>query len=1564
MLQHPEWLLEKEEEVDWGKSRGTVLDASYKTLPTIAPLTAMPTFTHLTVLCLRESGVIDIELLELCNRLVHLDLSSNEVVHLVGGDFWASFPDLLVLLLHGNKVAEWRAVGGLGKAPKLTYLTLFFNPVCKRRMYRPFTTNCCESLRGLDLHAVSDEEVIEESEFFRAGRYSTCSSALALPQPLFKGLTETTSAPTQQEEQSSRPYLPSPQPTTEVLVEGGGHMPLRSAPNRDDSILASVMRRVQLLRRFHARNSPVIIGQRQVRRFLGERFGVAAAVKIQARIRRWMVERRAVAALKIILRETGELYLVQEMMTPTQLRSLAWFQRRIAGHFRLKALVTCVRTLERFVGKVRTKFSTFVDSLEHAQVGGIVVSHDQSGELAAAVAKALMVTTPGLSWIEASERTATMVTTVSDCRLLRPFSFVEMPDWPVLEKDVDTDGLFVSRSAACSGTRAKLPGVGPYMLEASDTPPRTQGLRETRPHSRVPTRLGVFGSPRIQECKVSRRNCAVRKFCQGSAAAKRRATMNARRDVNKQLWAFRPLAVRLLARVLRTLRNESMGKPPVPFILERQLLRCASATRIQAAWRGHVLRWTLSDTLASCVIVSRAGVCIQRWWRYQTGLALRLRLCRRLWALASAVSSPTLYVELDVFYTLIRGWKWDGDKDGVAFSFQSGNRVAAMSSFSDPPSGALGSKGANDLAGHEKRRGLVVSHSAARDTDRHTRKLPMWTLKSIVRQVLPSKIRQGAALIQVGALLTVDVKAKKVIWPLAPATTDTSEPAEGGDVGDITTSSALGQSNGTRDTSSESSSTAICLTSARSGEVGSQTHPIRAVPQREVSAEAGPPINLRTKNGDDVELLELTFSSIQEARARAVLLALATEEPGVVPNQAVAQLMTLGMLRRAAAGEQGQALPILKTPAQGFRRGDAVEVSLFRLSEGRGGAWFPAVVDRRNGYSTTYKVTLETGYVEHHVPEGSMRPRDCTGVEPALVEMSHIPSRWQWNARSLLTPADRLELELLRRSLPTTTMTKPSVGERPLELLSANPRREADACVAAEELRRFNGLGGRGLVLGDPRPVSPGSPVGRADPRAMGPSPPRWAGSQTMAAARTAGGLAARALEKVARAAVAADAAAATSTWVPGNRFRVGLEKLVQMAAHEAQDAAKEVELSARRDTVSRARQTERIEPSPRDRVEKLKAAEVAIFRREADEINRRATLERAIHDHELKVNAAEAREYMRDGKRLTAESVKADLENQKCIIKKRESDVEEERQRNLDKRNADVDSAKARVAQRRKDRAKQELRRAESNAFTANASQLARHVCKHAAVSYRAQNTRGMRRWAKGNKNDEEDGRRRMLRRVQELQEQNRKEGTKLRRVLAARSRARVAMDEAVVRHRVGQTVSMGDGVLAETVMHVLRPSGGAQGPKGEQVDVVMREDGESRLGSFGTEDGGKDPRRVGSLRERRPDNNVTISSSMATRGGLYPSKPETIRPPLREQTSRRLHANDTGKTVVVLASVPTVTREARASRPLQGTGGAALLGSTSSHSMISPNRDVGAAPNATSDQTALPWPLGRRCW
>lgn len=209
------------------------------------------------------------------------------------------------------QVKEWRAVGGLGKAPKLTYLTLYFNPVCKRKMYRQFTTNSCGFLRGLDLHAVSDEEVVEGSKYFESSRWKACSSALALPQPLLNGLMEVASfTPTQQEEKTVKlRNQPSRSAAAVRLVEDRRRP--RSDPNNDDLVLTSVLRRVQLLRKFHARNSPVIIGQRQIRRFNVQRLSYRAAVKIQTCVRKWLVELRSVVALKDILQETDELYLVQ-----------------------------------------------------------------------------------------------------------------------------------------------------------------------------------------------------------------------------------------------------------------------------------------------------------------------------------------------------------------------------------------------------------------------------------------------------------------------------------------------------------------------------------------------------------------------------------------------------------------------------------------------------------------------------------------------------------------------------------------------------------------------------------------------------------------------------------------------------------------------------------------------------------------------------------------------------------------------------------------------------------------------------------------------------------------------------------------------------------------------------------------------------------------------------------------------------------------------------------------------------------------------------------------------------
>lgn len=222
-------------------------------------------------------------------------------------------PCLYLATLRCCQVSEWQAVGSLGKAPQLTYLTLFSNPVSRRKVYRTFTTNCCECLLGLDLHAVSDEEVVEGSPFFKGSRWRTCSSALVLPQPLFKGLTEVALDSARGECAETGKSVSPPK---EAKVGGDCH-PAGSFPSGDARVVSSVSRRVELLRKFHARNSPVIIVQRQVRRYICNQAVVAAVVKIQACVRRWMVELQATNALQLILRERGELHLVQVRFSRT-----------------------------------------------------------------------------------------------------------------------------------------------------------------------------------------------------------------------------------------------------------------------------------------------------------------------------------------------------------------------------------------------------------------------------------------------------------------------------------------------------------------------------------------------------------------------------------------------------------------------------------------------------------------------------------------------------------------------------------------------------------------------------------------------------------------------------------------------------------------------------------------------------------------------------------------------------------------------------------------------------------------------------------------------------------------------------------------------------------------------------------------------------------------------------------------------------------------------------------------------------------------------------------------------
>lgn len=561
-----------------------------------------------------------------------------------------------------------------------------------------------------------------------------------------------------------------------------------------------------------------------------------------------------------------------------------------------------------------------------------MVASTSAGELASAVAQALMVTTPHVSKEEATRRATATVVVVPNCRLLRPFSYVSMSDWPFLREEARTDGIFTTRSLAAGGSVS----------------------------SRYSPALGLFQGTHVRRCKIRRRGVSI---CCPRRAVSTEASF-ARIQSREQLWVFRPEDASMLARVLCAMRDGRSGRPPVPTILERHMLRCAAATRVQAAWRGHVCRWNLLAPLTSCMMVSRAVICLQRWWRYLRGLARRLRLCRRLWALAAAIYRPVLYMEHDVYCTLTRGWLSSTCSDhGIQLALHRDGTVGVV----QEPMEAETRRALTDEA---NRPGTLASRATPRQ-------LPLWVYGDTIPYA--SEETKKEVVRQVGSLLTEGVEVKRVVWPV-PAESNSCVPAEkvghdrGANHDSVTTGAEDTQSCNSYIEKLEFSSAGTCLGSEAIATC--QIHGLQSDSQKSTGGRSTlQSVDLRKSHGC-VDMVQLTFASAQEARARALLVAFATEEFGFVSNQPIAQLMTFEMLQKAAAGKPGQSTPILLAPAHGYECGDNVEISMLRLSEGFGGSWYPGVINRDNG-DGKFKVKLNGLHAFHRCAGGSEKIRTC-----------------------------------------------------------------------------------------------------------------------------------------------------------------------------------------------------------------------------------------------------------------------------------------------------------------------------------------------------------------------------------------------------------------------------------------------------------------------------------------------------------------------------------------------------------------------------------------------------------
>ncbi|KAM9475734.1 uncharacterized protein lrriq3 isoform 1-T1 [Clarias gariepinus] len=118
-------------------------------------------FKALKVCVLCDNFITDIEPLRQCVNLLKLDLKGNQITQLPEASFWKNLKALQLLFLHDNDISVMSEIAGLSVSPSLNALTLYETPLSRRRNYRHWVINSIFSLKALDHHIISDEEIIE-----------------------------------------------------------------------------------------------------------------------------------------------------------------------------------------------------------------------------------------------------------------------------------------------------------------------------------------------------------------------------------------------------------------------------------------------------------------------------------------------------------------------------------------------------------------------------------------------------------------------------------------------------------------------------------------------------------------------------------------------------------------------------------------------------------------------------------------------------------------------------------------------------------------------------------------------------------------------------------------------------------------------------------------------------------------------------------------------------------------------------------------------------------------------------------------------------------------------------------------------------------------------------------------------------------------------------------------------------------------------------------------------------------------------------------------------------------
>ncbi|XP_007947821.1 leucine-rich repeat and IQ domain-containing protein 3 [Orycteropus afer afer] len=131
----------------------------------------------LRVCIFSNNFITDIQPLENCLKLIKLDLHGNQIKNLPGTKFWIGLKNLKLLYLHNNGFVKLKNICVLSACSNLIALTMFDCPVSLKKGYRHVLVNSIWSLKALDHHVISDEEIIQN--WHLPERFRTCNDRLS-----------------------------------------------------------------------------------------------------------------------------------------------------------------------------------------------------------------------------------------------------------------------------------------------------------------------------------------------------------------------------------------------------------------------------------------------------------------------------------------------------------------------------------------------------------------------------------------------------------------------------------------------------------------------------------------------------------------------------------------------------------------------------------------------------------------------------------------------------------------------------------------------------------------------------------------------------------------------------------------------------------------------------------------------------------------------------------------------------------------------------------------------------------------------------------------------------------------------------------------------------------------------------------------------------------------------------------------------------------------------------------------------------------------------------------------